>query len=161
MNTINRTSPSIFTRVYPVWTALRRRRLFWAGTVVCPVSFLFLMTPVILNWTMVYDTPVHPAEVIFIGVGLGNALDVVIDLQKSGMVKQIVVVYGKERLIEKDGKPVALHELTVQQLIHRGVPQDAVKLAQWDAEDKVERQLLFREWLLKNKIQSYLAFVSA
>lgn len=120
----------------------------------------YLAIPLLLEWYMVDETPVHPVDVIFTGVGLGSALDSTVDLYKTGMVKQIVVTYKKERIIEQEGKPVALHELTVQQLIQKGVPQEAVSLAQWDIQDRIERRLAFRNWIHEHNIKSYISFSS-
>lgn len=160
MNTVNRKPHSIPNPLYAAITRLRHTRLFWVGLAVCFAVFLYVCIPFMLHWFMVVESPVHPADAVFIGTNLGSALDDVIDLQKNGMVKQIVVVYDEESWIEYEGKPAALHELTMQQLISRGVPLDSVQSVQWQAEDKIERLLLFRQWIHDNQIQSYLSFVS-
>lgn len=120
----------------------------------------YLTIPYMLDWLMVHKTPVHPVDAVFTSVGLGSSLDSVVELHNTGMVRHIVVTYDQERIIEHEGTPMALHELTVQQIIQKGVPAEDILLVQWDTQDRVERRLLFRNWILVNNIKSYTAYSS-
>lgn len=121
---------------------------------------VYFTIPIMLDWLMVHKTPVHPVDVVFTSVGLGSSLNSVVELHKTGMVKKIVVTYDKEQIIGYEGKPIALHKLSMQQIIQKGVPAKDVLSVKWDTQDRVERRLLFRNWILEHNIKSYLAYSS-
>ncbi len=147
----------LVTRWKLFWDKRWKQLLLLLIVVIIALAFL---PGLLLEWFLVYKTEVKPAEVVFIGVGLGSSLDTIVELQQTGIVERIVVVYDEKRLIERNGNPVSLHELTVRQLVEKGVPPDAVQSVQWNVDSKVDGQLRLRSWILENGVKSYLKFVS-
>ena len=134
----------------------RRRRIVLAGMVLLLLLLAFAV-PKMLECMLFYETPLEAVDVVLVG-NPGNALDTAIRLYRKSMARSILITRVDPLPYRDDPQFLSVRRVMEQRLAEAGVPDEAIFHLEMEAHNMLERQLVFRDWVRRHEVHSYIVF---
>ncbi|MDP8244940.1 MAG: hypothetical protein P9L94_12710 [Candidatus Hinthialibacter antarcticus] len=135
-----------------------RRLLRWGvgGCLVLFAIWMFQPIDVLLNYVLVYETPMKNVDAIFI-TQLGETKTAA-DLFHNGSVKRILILHGPSPEYREADPPISPHTFIRDELLKQLTPAHAIAHLPYQATNAVDSHRLIREWVFANNVKSIVVF---